>query len=363
MKIFDIAVLPGDGIGLEVTPLCCDLLDQVAASYGSFRFNHQILDAGAGCYQRSGQSLPAETLHQSRTADAILLGAMGLPSVRYPDGTEIAPQLDLRFDLNLYAGVRPVKPMKHLPLPLANRDDRDIDFILIRESTEGLFASHGKGVVEGDQSATDTMRITRAVSERLFDFGFRLAAKRKQDGHPGRLTCVDKANVFTSLAFFRRIYDEVGQGFADIEKEHMYVDAAALNMVKQPWDLDVLVTENMFGDILSDLGAGLMGGMGMAPSADIGDHNAVFQPCHGSAPDIAGQGKANPTAMVLSGAMLLEWLGDRHNLPDMVDAAGKINLAAERIFEIPGLVPMELGGDANTAEIFSALMTELEKQG
>lgn len=361
MKKFEIAVLGGDGIGAEVMPLCCEMLNQIAAGSGSFAFNFHLLDAGAACYQRTGESLPAETLHQSRTADAILLGAMGLPAVRYPDGTEIAPQLELRFDMNLYAGVRPVKPISSLPLPLANRDGRNIDFVLIRESTEGLFASHGKGVVKDDESATDTMKITRAVSEKLFDFGFKLAAKRKQAGHPGRLTCVDKANVFASMAFFRKIYDETSEQFADVEREYMYVDAAALNMVRQPWNLDVLVTENMFGDILSDLGAGLMGGMGMAPSADIGDHNAVFQPCHGSAPDIAGQGKANPTAMLLSGGMMLSWLGDKHANPALLDAASRINLAVEQTFEQTGLIPLELGGGADTATIFAAVMESLAK--
>jgi len=361
MKKFKIAVLAGDGIGLEVTSICCDLLKQVADHFDSFALDTEWLDAGAGCYQQTGEALPAETMQVCHEADAILLGAMGLPSIRYSDGTEIAPQLDLRFKLNLYAGIRPVKPMKSLPLPLRNPDHRNIDFILIRESTEGLFASHGKGVVIDDQEATDTMRITRSVSERLFQFGFELSRKRKDQGYPGRLTCVDKANVFASMAFFRKIYEQVGEQFPDIGKEFMYVDAAALNMVKQPWNMDVLVTENMFGDILSDLGAGLMGGMGMAPSADIGDQHAVFQPCHGSAPDIAGQGKANPTAMFLSGAMMLEWLGDRHRQSDMVHCAKLINKAVEGAFAKPGLLPYEIGGQSGTNEITRAVQTEIER--
>ena len=363
MTTFDIAVLAGDGIGQEVTPLCCTLLEQLAVDYDSFSLNFQRLDAGAGCYQRTGDALPTETLQQSRHADAILLGAMGLPSVRYPDGTEIAPQLDLRFDMQLYAGVRPVKPFAGLPLPLANRARNQIDFVLIRESTEGLFASHGKGKVYEDTSATDTMEITRAVSERLFDFSFRLAEGRKRKGYRGQLTCVDKANVFASMAFFRKIFDEIGVQHRDIDKRYMYVDAAALNMVTQPWNLDVLVTENMFGDILSDLGAGLMGGMGMAPSADIGDDHAVFQPCHGSAPDIAGRGKANPTAMILSGAMMLDWLGDRHGLKDLNHAAERINAAVENAFSNGALLPIELGGDAGTSQIYRAVVEEFDRHG
>ena len=151
--------------------------------------------------------------------------------------------------------------------------------------------------------------ITRAVSEKLFDFAFRLAQRRQAAGRgKGLVHCVDKANVFQAFAFFRRIFRERAAGFPDIRAEAAYVDATALTMVRNPWDLDVLVTENMFGDILSDLGAGLMGGMGMAPSADIGERHAVFQPCHGSAPDIVGRGLANPTASFLSAAMMLDWL-------------------------------------------------------
>jgi 3-isopropylmalate dehydrogenase len=361
MKKFNVAVLPGDGIGQEVMPHCCALLEQLATHFGSFSFDNIWMEAGAACYQKTGEALPQQVIEGCRDADAILLGAMGLPSVRYPDGTEIAPQLDLRFDMNLYAGVRPVKPMKHLPLPLRNADQMPIDFVLIRESTEGLFASHGKGVVHEDQYATDTMKITRAVSERLFEFSFKLARRRKEKGFRGCLTCVDKANVFSSMAFFRKIYDEIGSSYNDIEKQYMYVDAAALNMVKQPWNMDVLVTENMFGDILSDLGAGLMGGMGMAPSADIGDSNAVFQPCHGSAPDIAGQGKANPTAMLLSGAMMLDWLGEQHGVPDMIAAAEMIDCAVENAFASAQLMPYELGGDAGTQTVYGAVVAELEQ--
>ncbi len=360
MKNVNIAVLPGDGIGEEVMAVCCSLLKQFSEGSHEYRLDFQHLEAGANCYQRTGEALPAEVLEASRTADAILLGAMGLPSIRYEDGTEIAPQLDLRFAMGLFAGVRPVKPLAGLPLPLANRDERQIDFTLIRESTEGLFASHGKGEVIEDREARDTMRITRAVSESLFKFSFALAEDRKQSGFAGKLTCVDKANVFASMAFFRKIFDEIGQNFENIQKEHMYVDAAALNMVKQPWNMDVLVTENMFGDILSDLGAGLMGGMGMAPSADIGKNHAVFQPCHGTAPDIIGQGKANPTAMLLSGAMMMIWLGKRQNLPTMVEDGRKLEAAVEAAFATGNLLPYELGGESGTEAIYAAVMQALE---
>ena len=352
---FKIAVLPGDGIGLEVMPLCLALLDDLASHFGSFEFHYEHLEAGAACYQRCGEALPNEVLDSARSADAILLGAMGLPDVRYSDGTEIAPQLDLRFDMNLYAGVRPVKPNRFLPLPLRNRNQNNIDFVLIRESTEGLFASHGKGDIVEDSYATDTMKISRKVCEEIFHFSFALTRARKSKGFAGQLTCVDKANVFKSMAFFRKIFDQVGADYRDLVMHHMYVDAAALNMVRQPWDFDVLVTENMFGDILSDLGAGLMGGMGMAPSADIGERHAVFQPCHGSAPDIAGLGRANPVAMLLSASMLLQWLGERHQHQDLADAARLLESSVEYAFESKTLVPMELGGDAGTQEVYSAV--------
>jgi 3-isopropylmalate dehydrogenase len=173
------------------------------------------------------------------------------------------------------------------------------------------------------------------------------------------VTCIDKANVIGSLAFFRKIFFERAALFPDIEVDCAYVDAMALNLVKRPWDYDVCVTENMFGDILSDLGAALMGGMGMAPSADIGDNQAVFQPCHGSAPDIAGENKANPSAMILSGAMMLNWLGEKHGIDAAKDAAQRIEAAVAGAFADGTLLPGEFGGSAATDEITAAVMQGL----
>jgi 3-isopropylmalate dehydrogenase len=279
-----------------------------------------------------------------------------LPSVRYPNGTEIAPQLDLRMDLGLYAGVRPVRTIPGLPTVLSDPRAANLDFVLIRESTEGLFASRAKGTVVNDICATETLVITRPVSERLFDFGFKLAAARKARGGKGHLTLVDKANVFTSFAWARGIFTERAAAFPEIGHSFAYVDATALDMVRRPWTFDVMVTENMFGDILSDLGAGLMGGMGMAPSADIGDANAVFQPCHGTAPDIVGQGKANPTAMFLSAAMMLDWLGDRHGEAKLNAAARMIEAAVSNAYLKHKLRPFEQGGASGTREIVEAVM-------
>lgn len=358
---FEIAVLPGDGIGHEVMAPCLAILNHVAASVGGFSFRFDTHMAGAMHYRDHGVALPKTALEASRRADAILLGAMGWPAIRYPDGTEIAPQLDLRFEFGLFAGVRPVRTLPSMPAILADKRAEHLDFVVIRESTEGLFASRGKGVIIDDREARDTMVITREVCEPLFDFAFQLAQQRKRRGGKGIVACVDKANVFASLAFFRKIFDERAQAFPDIRADHAYVDATALDMVRRPWALDVLVTENMFGDILSDLGAGLMGGMGFAPSADIGKTHAVFQPCHGTAPDIAGHGKANPTAMILSGAMMLDWLGAKHDVPEAIQAAEMIRSAVDMAFA-GGLKPFETGGTDGTTDIARRILAEMGRK-
>jgi 3-isopropylmalate dehydrogenase len=354
-------VLAGDGIGPEVMSPCVDLLRAVTNAVGGYTLSWSELDAGAAHYQRTGVSIPDDALDTARQSDAILLGAMGLPHIRYPDGTEIAPQLELREKLDLYAGVRPIKTFAGLPLPLASPRAAQLDAVLVRESTEGLFAARGHCQLDGDAAARDTMVITRRTSERLFDFAFELARKRKAQGFPGKVTCIDKANVLGSFAFFRKIFDERATRFPDIEANHCYVDAAGLRLVKSPWEFDVMVTENMFGDILSDVCAGLMGGMGMAPSADIGDEHAVFQPCHGSAPDILGQGKANPIATFLSAALMLEWLGEKHGNKSCQRGAKMIVAAVAAALQDGRLVPFELGGSAGTAEISGAVMDHVEQ--
>jgi 3-isopropylmalate dehydrogenase len=357
---FHIAVLPGDGIGIEVMSPCLQVLKAAGARAGSVAFRFEQHDAGAICYRDTGVALPDTAMTAARTADAVLLGAMGWPEVRYPDGTEISPQIDLRIELGLYAGVRPVRTLPNMTAVLSDEHARNLDFVIIRESTEGLFASRGKGTSNHDQ-ATDTMVITRAVCEPLFDFAFSLArSRRKHLGTKGHVTCVDKANVFKSFAFFRKIFNERAQLNLDVQAGHAYVDAVALNMVRKPWEFDVLVTENMFGDILSDLGAGLVGGMGFAPSADIGDHHAVFQPCHGTAPDIFGQGKANPTAMFLSAAMMLDWLAQKQGRADARAAADIIRAAVDRVY-LDGLRPYEARGSAGTAQITGAVLTAIEQ--
>lgn len=356
---FKIAVLPGDGIGTEVVTPCLDVLNAASAKTGGFALEYEELAAGAHEYLRSGAALPKATLEGCRQADAILLGAMGWPEVRYPDGTEIAPQLDLRTELGLFAGIRPARLIPGISPVLADPRAEALDFVIIRESIEGLFALRDEGKVVDNREARDTMVITREVCEPLFDFSFEYTRKRKERGGRGILTCVDKANVFASMAFFRQVFNERHQLNKDIDVGHAYVDATALNLVRRPWDFDVMVTENMFGDILSDLAAALIGGMGFAPSADIGKDHAVFQPCHGSAPDIAGKGMANPTATFLSGAMMLEWLGDKHRNEAAVTAGRLVRNAVDAAFKA-GIRPYEVGGKDGTARVTTAVLSALD---
>ena len=358
-RVYDIAVLPGDGIGVEVTDACLRLIEATRATFGGAALTCTKHDAGAQHYAASGDALPAATLEACRKADAILFGAMGWPEIRYPDGTEIAPQLDLRMALGLYAGVRPIRWFPGLPQVLTDERAKAIDFVLIREQTEGLFYARGRGRMVGDEEAYDEMQITRAGTDRVSAFAFRLAARRKARGKGARVTCIDKANVFASMAFFRRVFEDVAARHPGMEHDNAYVDAMALTMVRKPWTLDVMVTENMFGDILSDLAAGLIGGMGMAPSADVGDNHALFQPSHGTAPDIAGQDKANPCAMFLSAAMMLDWLADRHDDPALATWARAIESAIEATLSSGRAMPMEYGGASGTRAVTDAVIASL----
>ncbi|NOC94246.1 isocitrate/isopropylmalate dehydrogenase family protein [Ruegeria sp. HKCCD6604] len=358
-KTYDIAVFHGDGIGPEIMAPTLEILRHLSRGNPTYELAFTDAPAGAGHYAKTGESFPTGSLETARKADAILLSAMGLPDVRYPDGTEISPQIDLRKQLGLFAGVRPAKVSSGQMTPLALPPGKEIDFVLIRESTEGLFFTQGTGEVTEDE-ARETLLITREVSEKLFRFAFDLANNRKASGRgPGRVTCVDKANVFRAFAFFRSIFDAEAARHPDLQADHAYVDATALWMVQKPWEFDVLVTENMFGDILSDLGAGLMGGLGLAPSADIGLNHAVFQPCHGSAPDIAGQGVANPFAMFLSAAMMLEWLGLTHDHPELSSDGARLREAVEKVVANGQNLTRDLGGKAGTQEAASAVLEAL----
>jgi len=356
-----IAVFPGDGIGPEVIAPAIEALRLLESRLGGFRMVFEEYPAGAAYYRETGRDISTEAFEAARSADAILLGAMGLPDVRLPDGTEIRPHLRMRDEFGLYAGVRPVKAYPNTPRRLLDERAAEIDFVILRESTEGLFFSQGRGEVN-EQEARETLRITRATTEKLSDFALKLARRRKARGGKGRVTCVDKSNVFRAYAFFRQIFLERAKIHPDVTADCAYVDAMALDLIRKPWEYDVLVMENMFGDILSDLGGGLVGGMGMAPCAEIGDRHALFQPAHGSAPDIAGQGKANPTATLLSAAMMLDWLGDRHGISRLGEAAALLETAIERGFAERKLRPMEFGGDQGSREMTRQVIAVLEQQ-
>ena len=380
---FDIAVLPGDGIGIDVTTEAVRVLRAVEQNLGSFTLRMTTHESGALCYQRTGHDLPPDTLMACRQADAVLLGAMGHPDIRKPDGTELTPQVTLRVVLDLYAGVRPCKLYPGVKSPLGNVKPGEIDLVILREQTEGLFASQMGGIVLGDQLATDTLVMTRRGIERICEFAFKLAEDRPrfvaydsdrveeptrsesyatQVGKP-KVTCVDKANIFKSYAFFRKVFNEVATRHPAIAKQHTYIDAQALFLVQKPGQFDVLVTENMFGDILSDLAAGLVGGMGMAPSGDIGDRHAVFQPAHGTAPDIAGKGIANPIAAILSAGMLLDWLGRRRQQPDLLRGALLIERAVMDVLADGKTLPVDQGGSGTTQKIGEAIAGRIAKFG
>mgnify|MGYP000157662320 CR=1 FL=1 len=338
-----IAMLPGDGIGPEVL----EAAEAVIRALPELDFDLVEWPCGAGEYLKNGDPLPKATIEACRAADAILLGAMGIPSVRWADGREMAPQIDLREIFGLYAGVRPTKLYNVAHSPLKNPV---IDYVLVRESTEGLFSTRLRPRVTGADEVRDEMLVTRAGSERLFRFSFELARHRRN-----KLTLVDKANVLPSMAFFREVFDEIAREYPQVETERVYVDAMALYLVQRPQSFDVIVTENMFGDILSDLAAATVGGMGMAPSADIGDDLAVFQPAHGSAPDIAGQGKANPVATILSVALMLEWFGD----VDSLSAAGRIRRAVELVMSDAANATGDLKGGLSTRELTAKIVGAL----
>lgn len=356
-----IALIKGDGIGIDVSEAAIEVANAATARTGVSLETIEV-QAGAGYFRETGRDIETGGEERAGEADAIFLGAIGLPAVRHTDGTEIAPHLRLRDRYGLYAGVRPVKAYPNAPQRLADPRAAGIDLVILRESTEGLFYSaavHGRSEVIGDGEVRDTLRITRNTTEKLHHFGFRLAQKRQARGTSGRVTCVDKANVFQSMAFFRKIFDEIAADYPGVAKDYAYVDAMALNLIRAPWDYDVLIMENMFGDILSDLAGGLVGGMGVAACGEIGDETGLFQPAHGSAPDIMGEDKANPLAAILSAALMLDYLAEKLGETPFSDAAMLIEQAVQDGFEATALRPMEFGGDMGTKAVTQAVLSRI----
>ena len=360
MSCYRIAALGGDGIGPEVVAEAARVLEAVQGT--DLRFSFERAEIGAGVYRRTGEDLPRETVDLCRSVDAILFGAAGLPDARHADGTEMVPQVTLRMLLDLYAGMRPIKLFPGVPSPLRLAPGDAIDYVIFRENTEGLFASLGGGSRVGEELAVDTLVITRRGTERIVRRAFEMCRARER-GAPAdgvrRVTCVDKANVFRSYAFFRQVFQETARDFPDVRTDFAYVDAMTMYAIQTPGRYDVVVLENMFGDILSDLGAATVGGLGMAPSGDIGDRYALFQPSHGTAPDIAGCGLANPIAAILSAAMMCRWLGQREHDPAAARAAERIDAAVARAVADPRSRTRDVGGSASTREAADAVIKAL----
>lgn len=360
MAIYEIATIDGDGIGPEVCQATRRVLNEAC---GSGVLNFTSFDGGAAHYAKTGQVLPDETFAACQASHAILHGAAGLPGITYPDGTEVGNDLHLllRFKLDLYANVRPIRLLQGVKSPLSGWKAGQIDYVIVRENTEGMYASRGAGINLRGEVATDSIIITRKGVDRVARFSLDLARSRKGAPRDGkrRLTVCDKSNILRSYAFFRAICKEAAIDYPDVEMDYAYVDAITVHMVKRPDFYDVIVAENMFGDIISDLGAATIGGMGLSPSAEIGDTHGLFQGAHGSAPDIAGRNLASPLATILSGAMMLRWLSDKHDDPELKEAALRIEKSVETILATGEAVPTDLGGCATCSQVTDAVCKHL----
>ena len=304
---YRIGVIPGDGIGPEVVAEALKILRALELDREVTTFP----ELGAGGYLAKGEVLPDATLESLRAFDAILLGAVGDP--RVPPGVlERGLLLKLRFDLDLYVNLRPVKLYPGVPTPLAGKGPDEIDMIVVRENTEGLYTGAGGVKDKGGPSelATQESINTRKGVERVLRYAFERAQARPRR----KLTLVHKTNVLTHAGdLWMRTFEELGAAYPDVERDYTHVDAACLYFVTQPERFDVVVTDNLFGDILTDLGAAIAGGMGLAASGNLNPDRtgpSVFEPVHGSAPDIASKGWANPIACILSVALMLEHLGE-----------------------------------------------------
>jgi len=328
--MYNLAIISGDGIGQEVMSACEYLLDKI-----DLEFSFEYGEAGFECFNKNGSTLPEETIKIANKSDAVLFGA----STSTPG--QPSPIINLRKALNVYANIRPIKSYKGV-----NCIHDDIDFVIVRENTEGLYSQNEYG---DDEKMIAERVITRHASERISKAAFNLCIKRGQS----KVTCVHKSNVLKKTdGVFKESFYKVAKDYPQIKTEDYYVDAMAMYLVTQPQNFDVIVSTNLFGDILSDESAGLVGGLGLAPSGNIGDHNGLFEPVHGSAPDIAGKNIANPCSMILSAAMMLDYLGEWEISNDIKNAVEKV--IAECKIRTP-----DLGGDACTMDVTKAIVKEL----
>jgi 3-isopropylmalate dehydrogenase len=358
MRKFTIAVLPGDGIGPEVTAEAVRALLAVADLFG-FQLDLLELPVGAAAVALSGEALPASTRDGVLDADAVLLGAVGDPGLANATGAR-SPEtglLRLRALLGVYANLRPVSihPALRNLSPLRPERLENVDLLIVRELTGGLYYGEPRG--KNQLAACNTLRYTVVEVERIARVAFEAALRRRRG-----VTSVDKANVLETSQLWRETVSQVALDYPDIRLTHLYVDYAAMRLIADPASFDVLVTENMFGDILSDEAAVLSGSLGMLPSASLGDGPGLFEPIHGSAPDIAGSGRANPIGAVASAALLLRHglgLPDAANLVDRAIGAAldagvrtaDLALAGERI------VTTQEMGEAITRQVEEGVVT------
>ena len=350
---YRIAVIPGDGIGPEIVPAGVKVLDATAKKFG-FELQYEEFPYGAGYYKKTGAFMPDDALDVLKTFDALYFGAVGLPDV---DDTLPAKlfTFKVRTGFDQYVNYRPARLLPGIEGPLRDKGPEDIDFVVIRENTEGEFVQSG-GFVRpdfADGMATDTSIFTRKGIERIARYSFELARRRRK-----RVTNVTKSNTLIhSLAYWDRIVEQVRADYPDVEYRKMYVDNASANFVLYPEQFDVIVTTNFIGDILSDLGGAIMGSLGLGPSGNINPERtypSMFEPIHGSAPDIAGQGIANPIGAIWSGAIMLEHLGRQK-------AAASIVRAIEATIK-QGIIPVDLGGSAKTQDIAESIVKNLQAE-
>lgn len=347
----NILILPGDGIGVEVTREAVRVLETVARKFGhSLNLTEGLM--GGIAIHKTGSALPQETADLALKADATLMGAFGLPEFDNwpPEKRPERGLLQLRALLKVYGNLRPVRSYKALldSSPLKNHIVDGVDMIILRELTGGLYYGTPRGIAgEGDdERGTNTMTYTRKEVARVTRMAFRLAGRRRK-----KVTNVDKSNVLETSQLWRKVVNEVAPEFPDCELEHVLVDNCAMQLILRPKQFDVVVMENMFGDILSDEGAVLAGSIGMLPSASLGDDKGLYEPVHGSAPDIAGQNKANPMAAIGSVAAMLEYSFQLHA------EAKAVNDAVEKVLE-SGRVTADLkpkGAPATTEEVGNAV--------
>lgn len=346
-----IVVLPGDGIGPEITAVAQKVLEKIAELCGhTLHFESHLI--GGIAIDETGTALPDVTLEACKSAQAVLLGAVGGPKW---DMGKVRPEqglLAIRKGLGLYANLRPVRSYKQLldASPLKRELVEGVDLLVVRELTGGLyFGKREEPTGTSDESsAYDTMTYTGGEIRRILELAYKIAQGRRK-----KVTSVDKANVLASSRLWRGIAQELALKNADIETEHQLVDSCAMRLVTNPGSFDVIVTENMFGDILSDEAAVLTGSLGMLPSASLGEGSmGLYEPIHGSAPDIAGKGIANPVGTVLSAAMLL-----RHSL-GLKDEAALVEAAVEKTLG-DNIRGKDIGGSSNTTEIETALLAAL----